>query len=118
MSNRLCLIATFCAAWAIVFATQVFAQSQLHYRMTKVVPLGLPDHWDFVVFNENSHKVLVAPKNRVLSSMAARERLLAMLRGCLAVRFTGLQLCLKLGADTRTMEVRERLHPLMSTSCK
>ena len=65
MSNRLCFIATFCAAWAIVFATQVFAQSQLYYRMTKVVPLGLPDHWDFVVFDADSHKVFVAHKNRV-----------------------------------------------------
>jgi DNA-binding beta-propeller fold protein YncE len=65
MSNSSYFTATFCAALVIVLATQAFAQSQPLYRVTKTVPLGAPDRWDFVVFDPASHKVFVAHGDRV-----------------------------------------------------
>jgi DNA-binding beta-propeller fold protein YncE len=65
MSNSSYFTATFCAALVIVLATQAFAQSQPPYRVTKTVPLGAPDRWDFVVFDPASHKVFVAHGDRV-----------------------------------------------------
>jgi DNA-binding beta-propeller fold protein YncE len=65
MSIRSRFTATFCAAWVIVFATQAFAQSQPLYRVTKTVPLGAPDRWDFVVFDPASQEVFVAHGDRV-----------------------------------------------------
>jgi DNA-binding beta-propeller fold protein YncE len=65
MSNRSCFTAAFCAAWVIVFVSQAFAQSQPLYRLTRAVPLGAPDRWDFVVFDPGSHKVFVAHGDRV-----------------------------------------------------
>jgi DNA-binding beta-propeller fold protein YncE len=49
----------------MVLATQAFAQSQPFYRLTKAVPLGAPDRWDFVVFDPGSQKVFVAHGDRV-----------------------------------------------------
>jgi YVTN family beta-propeller protein len=33
---------------------------QPNYHLSKVVPLGLPDRWDYVVFDPDSHRVYVA----------------------------------------------------------
>jgi YVTN family beta-propeller protein len=35
------------------------------YRLTKSVPLGMPDRWDYVVFDAPSHRVYVAHGDRV-----------------------------------------------------
>jgi len=35
------------------------------YRVTKSVPLGAPDRWDYVVFDPDSHRVYVAHGDRV-----------------------------------------------------
>jgi len=35
------------------------------YTISKVVPLGLPDRWDYVVFDADSHRVYVAHGDRV-----------------------------------------------------
>jgi YVTN family beta-propeller protein len=36
-----------------------------HYNISKVVPLGPPDHWDYVVFDPDSRRVYVAHGDRV-----------------------------------------------------
>jgi YVTN family beta-propeller protein len=35
------------------------------YQVTKTVPLGAPDRWDYVVFDPSSHRVYVAHGDRV-----------------------------------------------------
>jgi len=49
------------AAWALA-AT---ARSAPDYRVTKTVPLGLPDRWDYVVYDPGSHRVYVSHGDRV-----------------------------------------------------
>jgi DNA-binding beta-propeller fold protein YncE len=41
------------------------AQPEPAYRLTKAVPLGAPDRWDYVVFDPGSHRVYVAHGDRV-----------------------------------------------------
>ncbi len=65
MSNRSYFTAILCAALVPVFATQAIAQSQPLYTVTKTVPLGAPDRWDFVVFDATSNRVFVAHGDRV-----------------------------------------------------
>src|ERR1700689_503943 len=38
---------------------------QPSYHISKVVPLGSPDRWDYVVFDPESHRVYVAHGDRV-----------------------------------------------------
>jgi DNA-binding beta-propeller fold protein YncE len=53
----------------IVCATAFFAQADAQpapsYSVTSTVPLGAPDHWDFVVFDPTSHEVFIAHGDRV-----------------------------------------------------
>jgi streptogramin lyase len=65
MSIRWCFTAIFCAVCVVMFATQAFAQSQPLYEVTKTVPLGAPDRWDFVVFDQASRRVFIAHGDRV-----------------------------------------------------
>jgi DNA-binding beta-propeller fold protein YncE len=52
------------AAWAL-FAVPSNAQPAIRYAVTKTVPLGAPDRWDYVVFDPASHRVYVAHGDRV-----------------------------------------------------
>jgi YVTN family beta-propeller protein len=45
--------------------TTAFQAEQPNYRISKVVSLGLPDRWDYVVFDSDSHRVYVAHGDRV-----------------------------------------------------
>lgn len=38
---------------------------QVSYRIAKVVPLGAPDRWDYIVFDPDSHRVYVAHGDRL-----------------------------------------------------
>jgi YVTN family beta-propeller protein len=47
-------------------ATTVALQAeQPNYRISKAISLGLPDRWDYVVFDSDSHRVYVAHGDRV-----------------------------------------------------
>jgi len=46
-------------------ASQVAAEPAPAYAVTKAVPLGGPDRWDYVVFDPASHRVYVAHVDRV-----------------------------------------------------
>jgi len=46
-------------------ASHVAAQPVPAYAVTKAVPLGAPDRWDYVVFDPASHRVYVAHVDRV-----------------------------------------------------
>src|SRR3974390_3047982 len=39
--------------------------AEVDYKVTKSVPLGAPDRWDYVVFDAPSHRVYVAHGDRV-----------------------------------------------------
>lgn len=41
------------------------AQTAPNYTITKTIPLGAPDRWDYVVFDAASHRVFVAHGDRV-----------------------------------------------------
>jgi YVTN family beta-propeller protein len=43
----------------------VWAQSVPEYRITKTIPLGAPDRWDYLTFDPASHRVYVAHGDRV-----------------------------------------------------
>jgi YVTN family beta-propeller protein len=46
-------------------ATAASAAQQAAYRITKVVPLGAPDRWDYLTFDPESQRVYVAHGDRV-----------------------------------------------------
>src|ERR1700722_15985036 len=41
------------------------AQQTIHYSVTKAVPIGLPDRWDYVVFDSVSGRVYASHGNTV-----------------------------------------------------
>lgn len=58
--------AMFGAALAALTLGAAAAQPQAaDYRLTKTVPLGAPDRWDYVVFDPGSHRVFVAHGDRL-----------------------------------------------------
>jgi YVTN family beta-propeller protein len=50
---------------AAVASVAAFAQEVPGYHITKTVPLGLPDRWDYVVYDRASHRVYVSHGDRV-----------------------------------------------------
>jgi DNA-binding beta-propeller fold protein YncE len=50
---------------AVTLATGANGQPAPVYTLTKAVPLGAPDRWDYVVFDRASHRVYVAHGDRV-----------------------------------------------------
>lgn len=56
-------IATLLAPYACAAAAPAPQQAGCH--ITKVVPLGAPDRWDYVTFDPDSHRVYVAHGDRV-----------------------------------------------------
>ena len=46
-------------------ALHAASQAEAKYHISKVVPLGAPDRWDYVVFDPESHRVYVAHGDRV-----------------------------------------------------
>jgi YVTN family beta-propeller protein len=46
-------------------AAAAYPEAQPNYHITKVVPLGKPDRWDYVVFDPTSHRVYVAHGDRI-----------------------------------------------------
>ena len=66
------LLPVFAAVVAVGVTTTVVAQSAsgqsdsaVDYRVTRSVPLGAPDRWDYVVYDSPSHRVYVAHGDRV-----------------------------------------------------
>lgn len=58
----LTVAATLLAAYA---SPSLSAPETPGYHVTKTVPLGTPDHWDFVTFDPSSHRVYIAHGDRV-----------------------------------------------------
>lgn len=56
-----------CAAASLLVQSAVGAEAQpgADYTVTKSVPLGAPDRWDYVLFDPESHRVYVAHGDRV-----------------------------------------------------
>src|SRR5579862_2263583 len=56
-----------CAAASLVVQSAVGAEAQhaADYAVTKTVPLGAPDRWDYVLFDPDSYRVYVAHGDRV-----------------------------------------------------
>jgi YVTN family beta-propeller protein len=46
-------------------ATAASQGERPNYRISKVVPLGAPDRWDYVVFDPDTHRVFVAHGDRI-----------------------------------------------------
>jgi YVTN family beta-propeller protein len=73
MKNRIaCGIGCLSAAAALLgVSAAALAQEaamgtqSVHYRVTKTVPLGAPDRWDYVIYDAPSHRVYVAHGDRV-----------------------------------------------------
>ena len=49
----------------ITLVSSASGTEQVSYRISKVVPLGAPDRWDYVVFDPGSHSVYVAHGDRL-----------------------------------------------------
>lgn len=52
-------------ALALVASAPVQAQTIPEYRITRTIPLGAPDRWDYVTFDPGSHRVYVSHGDRV-----------------------------------------------------
>src|ERR1700692_1812054 len=66
--NRSIPLAAIVATALLPQSAPVGAAPQLEqpkYHISKVVPLGPPDRWDYVVFDPDSHRVYVAHGDRV-----------------------------------------------------
>ncbi len=67
MNRVIPLVAVITAAFVSLNAstTTALQAEQPNYRLSKVISLGLPDRWDYVVFDSDSHRVYVAHGDRV-----------------------------------------------------
>ncbi len=54
-----------CFLMAVATPVPASAQGTPAYHITKTVPLGLPDRWDYVVYDRASHRVYVSHGDRV-----------------------------------------------------
>src|SRR5665213_29178 len=63
MTHQARILAGLLAAAAL--AGPAAAQPKPAYALTKTVPLGAPDRWDYVVFDAASHRVYVAHGDRL-----------------------------------------------------
>jgi YVTN family beta-propeller protein len=65
--NRTAIVLSLAALLSLAAAPSIGAETQAPpaYRITKAVPLGAPDRWDYVVFDPSSHRVFVAHGDRV-----------------------------------------------------
>ena len=74
------------AAVALTLALTVPSKAQTvpQYRVSRTVPLGAPDRWDYVVFDPASHRVYVAHGDRVTVVDGRDGRILGQVAG-----FTG-----------------------------
>jgi len=50
---------------AALLPLAAFPQQTPGYHVTKSVPLGLPDRWDYVVYDSNAHRVYVSHGDHV-----------------------------------------------------
>jgi len=50
---------------AVAHAASVQSDRTVDYHLTRSVPLGAPDRWDYVVFDRSSHRVYVAHGDRL-----------------------------------------------------
>jgi YVTN family beta-propeller protein len=64
-SDFLIFAATMALLAPIAAATAASPPEQPHYHIAKVVPLGNPDRWDYVVFDPDSQRVYVAHGDRI-----------------------------------------------------
>lgn len=63
--RRAALLAACAAAFFAQSAVGAEAQHGVDYAVTKTVPLGAPDRWDYVLFDPDSHRVYVAHGDRL-----------------------------------------------------
>jgi DNA-binding beta-propeller fold protein YncE len=82
------LLPLFAAAVAVGMTTTVGAQSAserpdsaVDYRMTRSVPLGAPDRWDYVVYDSPSQRVYVAHSDRVTVVDGRSGRIVGEVKG-------------------------------------
>jgi DNA-binding beta-propeller fold protein YncE len=82
------LLPVFAAAVAVGMTTTVVAQSAserpdstVDFRMTRSVPLGAPDRWDYVVYDSPSHRVYVAHSDRVTVVDGRSGRIVGEIKG-------------------------------------
>jgi YVTN family beta-propeller protein len=64
-ATRACLLTAAAMVLPLGLATASLAQSAPSYEVTKTVPLGGPDRWDYVIFDPGSGRVYVAHADRV-----------------------------------------------------
>jgi YVTN family beta-propeller protein len=69
-----------CAASALSAAAPARSSSAVHYRITRTVRLGVPDRWDYVVYDAPSHRVYVAHGDRVAVVDGRNGRMLGQVR--------------------------------------
>jgi YVTN family beta-propeller protein len=68
-----------CAA-AAVSAAPARISAGVHYRITRTVRLGVPDRWDYVVYDAPSHRVYVAHGDRVTVVDGRNGRILGQIK--------------------------------------
>jgi YVTN family beta-propeller protein len=53
------------AFFGVMSATAMAASGAANYQITKSIALGAPDRWDYVVYDQSSHRVFVSHGDRV-----------------------------------------------------
>lgn len=66
---------------ALVSATSVPAATTSDYTLVKSVPLGEPDRWDYVVFDDQTHRVYIAHGDRLAVFDAGNGNLVGEVQG-------------------------------------
>ncbi|HSM95266.1 MAG TPA: YncE family protein [Rhizomicrobium sp.] len=69
------------ACAAIVAAMQIGAADAASYKITRTVPLGAPDHWDYLTFDGPSNRVYVSHGDRVTVVDATSGAILGNIAG-------------------------------------
>ena len=72
--------AALCAGSALPPAASARSFSTVHYRITRTVRLGVPDRWDYVVYDAPSHRVYVAHGDRVTVVDGRNGRILGQVK--------------------------------------
>lgn len=66
---------------AALFSTFAAAAAAPHYVLSKSVPLGAPDRWDYVVYDDQTNRVYVAHSDRLAVVDAATGKLVGEVEG-------------------------------------
>jgi hypothetical protein len=66
MKSALYVLASCAAMVTLGVPPTALAESAAEYRVSRTVPLGAPDRWDYVVFDSGSGRVFVAHGDEVV----------------------------------------------------